>query len=139
MTSDDGATIAPGAERVVPLPLREGLRINTDPILRLQASLGPQGAALYLREAREELVALLALVAQAHGNSQFGRLAPKCHRVASLGLQLGLPTIRDAAIHAGDAAESGDSTASAATVARLLRLGSRAAAEMQELQGVVPR
>ena len=132
------STISAG-RGAVRLPLTEGLRVDTDPILRLQDSLGPQDAAMYLREARDELLCLLTQVEMAHASSSFRRLAPMCHRVGSLGLQLGFPGLRDAAANASGATEDGDSTAIAATVARLLRLGARAVDEMGELQQVVLR
>ena len=139
MASDIGSWADHDMGGVAHLVHLEGLRIDTDPILRLQANLGPQGAARYLREAREELLILLSLIRAAHEGSSFNQLASRCNRAGSLGLQLGFPSIRDAAANAGDAAESGDATATSATVARLMRLGLRAAEEMGELQSVVLR
>ena len=139
MASINGAGDFGSHEGVARLVHKEGLRIDTDPILRLQSNLGPQGAARYIREAREELLDLLSLVRTAHEGSSFNQLASRCNRAGSLGLQLGFPGLRNVAANASDAAESGDAAATAATVGRLLRLGLRAVEEMGELQSVVLR
>ena len=139
MASSNGSRGRDRPDGAIRLVHHEGLRIDSDPLLRLQSNLGPQAAALYIREAREELIDLLRLVRSAHESSSFNQLAFRCLRVGSLGLQLGFPGIRDAAANASDAAETGEPAAAAATVHRLLRLGLRAVEEMGEMQGVMLR
>ena len=118
----------------VALPFRDGLRVDPEPILRLHTCLGDEDAAAYLRQARQEMNELMAVIDLHFQSGAFHRLPVRSHRIGALALQLGFREIVEAAHNVCACAEIGDSTDTAATVARLLRLGALAVEEMAGMQ-----
>ena len=121
------------ASQVVTLYPQLRVQFDPEPLARLRSRLGPRDAADSVRRAREELIHILNEAEGHHRDCDFVALANGARRLMSLACEIGLPDLRRASEHVMRCARGRDETALAATLSRLLRLGTLAADQIGDL------
>lgn len=102
------------------------LRVDAEPLLRLQTAQGSQAARDLVSRTCEELGHRLARIADHYRDCAFPELAAEARGIAAAAVPVGLTELARAASHVCACTARNDPAALAATVARLVRLGDRA-------------
>ncbi|NCO87716.1 MAG: hypothetical protein GW886_13905 [Rhodobacterales bacterium] len=111
---------------VVQIVPRETVRIDHEPLARLYAALGTQGAEDVIARAVEDIAHRLARIETDHRDLAFDRLERGARMVAAVAAPIGLGDLSRVSAHVAACALRNDAAALGATVARLARLGRRA-------------
>ena len=112
----------------------EGVRLNPVPLLALYSDLGARGAEKVLCRAMEELAAHLREVMR-HTDEGKAQLAVRAARLlGKVAEQIGMATLARIAADVATTTESGNHTAQAATMARLVRIGERSLSAVWDLR-----
>lgn len=124
----------PGDDSVPALVPRDALRVDAEPLLRLQAAEGAQAAHAAVARAREEIAYRVPRLAGHHAASALPDLEREARAIAAAAGPIGLTDLTLSAAAVADCARRNDPAALAATVARLIRLGQRAVAMISTLR-----
>lgn len=129
----------PVSAQIAQLVPRDQMRIDPDPLARLQVALGPQGAEDVVCRALEDISHRLRRLSEDHAQCDMDKVARGARSIAAVSSQIGLPDLALVAGHVLDCAKRDDATsdtcaALAATVARLFRVGRRAVTEIGQVR-----
>lgn len=119
---------------IVPLRPRDVLRIDPDPLIRLHSALGAQGAEDMICRALEDISHRLTRIEADHRACAFDRLGRGAKAIGAVAAQVGLHDLGAVAAHVAECCGRNDAVALGATVARLLRMGTRAMTEMGQMR-----
>ncbi|MCY1128128.1 hypothetical protein OU426_14785 [Frigidibacter sp. RF13] len=111
----------------------EGVRLDPDPLVALFAELGERGAERVVRRALLELSEQLSEVADHFAAGQTDTLIRSARMLAKVAEQVGMATLARVARDVVSTSEAVETTAQAATVARLGRIGERSLAALWDL------
>lgn len=125
MSRPDLPPPAPGATVTALVPA-VSLRVDAEPLLRLQTTQGPQATRDLVSRTCEELDHRLGQVSAHYRDSALAALAAEARGIAAAAMPVGLTELARAAAHVSACCSRNDPAALAATVARLVRLGDRA-------------
>lgn len=129
----------PTSAQIAQLIPRDVVRIDPEPLARLQAALGPQGAEDVVCRALEDISHRLRRLSEDYAARDMDKIARGARSIAAVSGQIGL---RDLALVAGhvlecaghDCARHEADAALAATLARLFRVGRRAVTEIGQVR-----
>lgn len=134
----------PVPAQIVQLMPRSVIRIDPEPLARLQAALGPQGAEDLVCRALEDISHRLRRLSEDHASGNLDKVSRGARSIAAVSAQIGL---RDLALVAGhvldcagqdrtgqDSVRADVDMALAATLARLFRVGRRAITEIGQVR-----
>ncbi len=129
----------PVSAQIAQLIPRDVLRIDPEPLARLQVALGPQGAEDMVCRALEDISHRLRRLSEDHAQCDMEKVSRGARSIAAVSAQIGL---RDLALVAGhvlecaaqDCARHEAKAALAATLARLFRVGRRAVTEIGQVR-----
>jgi hypothetical protein len=124
----------PVSAQIAYLPLRDVMRIDPEPLARLQAALGPQGAEDVVCRALEDISHRLRRLSEDHIAQDMDKIARGARSIAAVSAQIGLRDLALVATHVLDCAGRADSAALAATLARMFRVGRRAVTEIGQVR-----
>ena len=127
----------PVSARIAHLTPRDVLRIDPEPLARLQAALGPQGAEDVVCRALEDISHRLRRLSEDHAHHDVDRMARMARGARSIGAVAAQIGLRDLALVAGhvlDCAGRNDPAALAATLARMFRVGRWAINEIGQVR-----
>ena len=124
----------PVTAQIVHLPLRDAMRIDPEPLARLQAALGPQGAEDVVCRALEDISHRLRRLSEDHAVQALDRVARGARSIAAVSAQIGLGDLAVIAGHVLDCAGRDETAALAATLARMFRVGRRAVTEIGQVR-----
>lgn len=124
----------PTTARIAHLTPREVMRIDPEPLARLHAALGPQGAEDVVCRALEDISHRLRRLSEDHGSGDMDRIARGARSIAAVSAQIGLRDLALVAGHVLDCAGRDEAGALAATLARLFRVGKRAVNEIGQVR-----
>lgn len=108
---------------VVTIEPRESVRVDHEPLTRLYAALGAEGAEEVIMRAIEDISHRLSRIEADHHACAFDRLERGTRMVAAVSAPIGLGDLSRIAAHVADCIARSDAAALGATVARLIRLG----------------
>lgn len=111
---------------VTALAPQDVLRVDAEPLIRLQASQGHQAAQEAVLRAREEIALRLGRIDERFRAGDRAAVLREARGIADAAGPVGLADLVRAAGHAATCAGRNDPAALAATVARVCRLGDRA-------------
>lgn len=112
--------------------------LNADRLLQLYAQLGDDNADRVVFRAMEELAMRLAHTERLHRRGLTEEMRKSARSIRAIGEQIGMMALCKVADHVADCIDSGDATALAATLARLIRVGEKSLSDiwgMQDLSG----
>ncbi len=112
------------------------MRLNPDPLVSLYSELGENGADRVVCRAMEEMAARLSEMQKLADEEALADLVRTARLLSTLGDQIGMATFSRVARDVARAAASGDVTAQAATLARLIRIGERSLTAVWDLRGM---
>ena len=124
----------PDLAQIVYLMPRDVMRIDPEPLARLQVALGPQGAEDVVCRALEDISHRLRRLSEDHVARDMDKVSRGARSIAAVSAQIGLGDLALVAGHVLDCAGRGDSGALAATLARLFRVGRRAVTEIGQVR-----
>lgn len=127
----------PGGAAVLVLRPSDSFRLDPEPLVRLYADSGPDGAEDIVCRAFEEISHRLRLVARAHRTGDLVRLRSEAEGIAATALTIGLIDLAASAGHVANCAALRDPAALGATVGRLLRVGGRSLTEVAQVSGPI--
>jgi len=132
--SPPAADTPPQPAIIVQLRPRDVLRIDPEPLVRLHSALGAQGAEDMICRALEDIAHRLTRIEADHRACAFDRLGRGAKAIGAVAAQVGLRDLGSVAAHVSECCGCNDAAALGATVARLMRMGSRAMAEMGQMR-----
>jgi hypothetical protein len=121
----------PGVNRIAVLRHEEGVRVDPVRLAALYAELGQAGAERLISAVMEEMAVLLAAIRTA---GQGDRVAGIAAELAARAGQVGMISLGRVARDVGCCAGAGDTVALAATLGRLVRIGTRSLTEVWDLR-----
>lgn len=121
-------------DQIVHLSPRDVMRIDPEPLARLQAALGPQGAEDVVCRALEDISHRLRRMADQQAAGQADQICRAARSIAAVATQIGLRDLAVVAGHVADCAARNDRPGLAATLARLFRVGKRAVTEIGQVR-----
>lgn len=124
----------PASAQIAYLPLRDVMRIDPEPLARLQAALGPQGAEDVVCRALEDISHRLRRLSEDHIARDMDKIARGARSIAAVSAQIGLRDLALVATHVLDCASRDEATALAATLARMFRVGRRSVTEIGQVR-----
>lgn len=124
----------PISAQIAQLIPRDVMRIDPEPLARLQAALGPQGAEDVVCRALEDISHRLRRLSEDHANDDLDRVARGARSIAAVSAQIGLRDLAHVAGHVLDCAGRVDPAALDATLARMFRVGRRAVTEIGQVR-----
>lgn len=124
----------PDLAQIVYLMPRDVLRIDPEPLARLQVALGPQGAEDVVCRALEDISHRLRRLSEAHLARDLDKVSRGARSIAAVSAQIGLRDLALVAGHVLDCAGRDETDALAATLARLFRVGRRAVTEIGQVR-----
>lgn len=101
----------------------EGVRLDSDRIIALYAKLGPVGAEQLISATMEDLAVQLSLIERLAQGDNLDDLRAAIEGLLPLARQVGLPMLARVARDLIDCVGQGNAPATAAVLARLLRIG----------------
>lgn len=113
------------------LGVQEPVRVDARRLGEIVGELGESAAQTIICAALEQLAAGLSSARRAALAGDMAELSEQAERLSRLAWQVGLPAMAGVAIDVVACAERRDSTALAATLARLMRIGNRSLAEIR--------
>ncbi|WP_342772329.1 hypothetical protein [Pacificibacter maritimus] len=111
------------------------VRVDKERLEQLYAQLGTSGADGVVSRAMEELAVRLAKVESSYRKGQFQELQRSARSMIAISEQIGMETFASVASDVHELACLDDSTALAATVERLLRIGENSLLAVWDMQG----
>lgn len=117
------------------LGVHEPVRVDARRLGEIVGELGETAAQTIICAALEQLAAGLAAAREAALAGDMAGLAERAELLSRLAWQVGLPALASVAIDVVTCAERGDSTALAATLARMMRIGNRSLTEIWDGAG----
>lgn len=123
-------------ERVTMLKHEEVVRFDPERVEELYTELGEAAAEDVVCRALEEMAACLSHAERCHREARPEDMRSSARGLAAIAGQLGMLPLARVAGDVAACAEVGDPVASAATLARLLRLGERSLGEVQDMRDV---
>ncbi len=111
--------------KIAILSVDEAVRIDIQRLGQIINELGETTAAQVIGAALEQLALALTRTLAATEKGDLAEVATHAEQLARLAWQIGLVTLAGVAIDVGSCAEQRDSSALAATAARLRRIGNR--------------
>lgn len=124
----------PGVNRIAVLRHEEGVRVDPVRLAALYAELGQAGAERLISAVMEEMAVLLAAIRTAGQAGQGERVAGIAAELADRAGQVGMISLGRLARDVGCCAGAGDTVALAATLGRLVRIGTRSLTEVWDLR-----
>lgn len=116
------------ADNVVPLPFREVVRQDVEPIATIYRNLGTASAEQVVTRALGELALTMAGLAAQVRDHELRDIARQLRRLQRMSENIGMVSLGLVAGDARDCLEQSDSTAFAAVWARLMRIAERSLA-----------
>lgn len=113
------------AGNIASLAIDEAVRIDGRRVNEIVAELGSVAAENVIGMALEQLAKALERVREAAGRNETGQVAYHADRLSRLAWQLGLTSLAGVAVDVCSCIDNGDVTGTEATLARLLRVGTR--------------
>jgi len=132
--SPPSVTALPPPAIIAQLRPRDVVRIDPDPLIRLHSALGAQGAEDMIGRALEDISHRLTRIEADHRACAFDRLGRGAKAIGAVAAQVGLRDLGAVATHVVECCGHNDAAALGATVARLMRMGTRAMAEMGQMR-----
>jgi hypothetical protein len=120
--------------QIAQLQPRDVMRIDPEPLARLQAALGPHGAEDVVCRALEDISHRLRRLSEDYAALDMDKLARGARSIAAVSAQIGLRDLALVATHVLDCTGHGESAALAATLARMFRVGRRAVTEIGQVR-----
>ena len=124
----------PCTPRIARLTPREPLFIDPEPLARLQAALGPQGAEDVVCRALEDMAHRLRRLSEDQSQGASEKICRGARSIAAVARQIGLRDLANVATHVLDCASRDEDAALNATLARLFRLGKSAINEIGQIR-----
>ena len=124
----------PDSAQITQLVPRDVMRIDPEPLARLQVALGPQGAEDVVCRALEDISHRLRRLSEAHLARDLDKVSRGARSIAAVSAQIGLRDLALVAGHVLDCAGRDETDALAATLARLFRVGRRAVTEIGQVR-----
>lgn len=118
------------------LNMREPVYVNHDRLHQLNRQLGEDTSRDILLRAIEEVAMRLKHIAARHDEGAFDEMRRAARSLIGIADQIGLDTLTMVADDVVDSVETGDPVATAATAARLLRIGETSLHEICAFQGM---
>jgi len=131
-----GRIVTRGEEMQARLIPVEAVRLDDSRLLELYQRLGAVHAENVISNAMEDLAVRLAKVARAYEESDLETVGKTARSISAVALQVGMPALATAANNVHTLAQTDDSTALAATIARLARLGESSLLAIWDIQDV---
>lgn len=116
----------------------EAVRLNTDPLVSLYCDLGQDGAERVLFKAMDELCARLSDIARQDAGCDAAALIQSVRVLGKVAEQIGMAMLSRVAGDVVRTIQSGDMTARAATLSRLIRIGERSLNAVWDLRERAP-
>ncbi len=123
-------------ETVIELPFFETVRLDGERLGLLICKLDPRDAEDMVGHAIEELATRLSHCETASGLRDLPKLRNAVESVGILSDQLGMTALRRSAVHVLSCIDAGDVTASAATLARMIRVGDISLNTVWDIEGL---
>ncbi|MCV6825857.1 MULTISPECIES: hypothetical protein [Halocynthiibacter] len=114
----------------------EDVRLNPERLTELFNQLGNRGAADVVCRAMEELAARLTKIEKSFWQGEYQAVSKGARSLIAIAEQIGLNGLAQVARHVSVTARTEDKTATAATVARLLRMGDRSLSAVWNTQNL---
>ncbi|MDU8910103.1 hypothetical protein [Aestuariicoccus sp. MJ-SS9] len=121
-------------EQVAILAPAERAGIDRERIEELYRQLGPAGAEDVVCRAMVDLAFRMGHIDTLHRNADWAEMRKQTHTTAAVAEQIGMTALARVAGDVVRCIDDGDSVATAATLARLLRLGERSLVAIWDLQ-----
>ena len=118
------------------LKMREPVYVNHDRVHQLNRQLGEETTRSILTRAIEEAAVRLDHIARTHASAALDEMARCTRSLIGISDQIGLDTLTMVAEDVLACLESCDAVATAATTARLIRIGEGSLREICDLQGL---
>ncbi len=115
--------------------MREPVYVNHDRVHQLNRQLGEDTARSILSRAIEEAAVRLEHIGRTHASAAFDEMIRCTRSLIGISDQIGLDTLTMVADDVLACLETDDAVATAATTARLLRIGERSLREICDLEG----
>lgn len=114
----------------------EAVRFENTRLQALVADLGDVGADRVISRAMEEIAVRLSRIEAAYDAGALDRVGKGARSLVAIADQTGLASVRDAALVVAGLSASHDSTALAACVARLIRVGETSLVTVWDVHGI---
>ncbi len=121
-------------ERITLLRQNEVVHVNPDRLAELYNQLGESGAEDVICRALEELAARLSKTETSFREKRYHDMRKSARSLVAIAEQIGMSLLAQVALDVTFCVDAGDTTALAATMARLLRIGERSLTEIWALQ-----
>lgn len=121
---------------VLKIGLTETVRVDQDRLGALYAQLGEAGAEDVVCRAMEELALRLSHCGRLHTSENWGDLRKCARSLIAISDQIGMHVLAQVAGNVIDCIDAGDRVATAATLARLVRIGEQSLTAIWDLQDI---
>ncbi len=121
-------------KQVVMLAQKEKVRLDPDRLGELYAQLGQAGAEDVVCRAMEELAVRLSHTERLYRQELMGDMRKSARSLVAISEQIGMHMLARVAMDVTRCIDEGDSTALAATLSRLLRIGEQSLTAIWDLQ-----
>lgn len=121
-------------EYVKKLTLGEPVRLDSDRLGALYSQLGDAGAEDVICRAMEELAVRMAHCERLYQQAKWTELRKSVRSLVAISEQIGMHLLSRVALDVTRAIDGNDTIATAATLARLLRIGERSLSAIWDLQ-----
>lgn len=123
-------------DQVLKIGLKETVHVDQDRLAALYAELGESGAEDVVCRAMEELALRLSHCSRLHAAANMEELRKCARSLIAIGDQIGMHVLTRVAGDVIAAIDFGDGPATAATLARLLRIGEQSLTAIWDLQDI---
>lgn len=123
-------------DQVLKIRLKETVHVDQDRLAALYAELGDAGAEDVVCRAMEELALRLSHCSRLHAATNMSDLRKCARSLIAIGDQIGMHALTRVAADVINAVDVGDGPATAATLARLLRIGEQSLTAIWDLQDI---
>lgn len=123
-------------ERVTSLQQREPVLLDNDRLNDLYTQLGQQAAEDVVCRALEEMAARLSQIDKSYCAGEWSDLRKNARGLGAIADQLGIMLLAKVARDVKDCVDLGDPVATAATLARLMRVGEASLTEVWDMRDI---
>lgn len=123
-------------ELITSLQQRESVMLDADRLNDLYAQLGHHAAEDVVCRALEEMAARLSHIDKSYGDGNWDELRKNARGLGAIADQLGITVLASVARDVKTCVEAGDPVATAATIARLMRVGESSLTEVWDRQEI---